>query len=345
MPGEVREGILFSLGNPLLDITARPELEFLQKYDLKPDNAILADEKHLHMYDEMLEKYSLEYSAGGSVLNAARAFEWIIGVPNASTYTGCIGKDQFGEKLIAKSQEAGVNVQFMLHPTQATGKCAVLVTGTSRSLCAYLGAASCFEKSHLSNPEVESLIHTAEFFYIEGYHLAASPESIIHLAEHAAEKNKTFVLNMNAPYLVTCFKEPMMKVLPYVDIIFSNEEEAATFAKEHKFGTTDLQEIALRFIKLPKVNKKKERVIIITQGSSPVILAANGKIELFPVPPIPTEKIIDTNGAGDGFAGGFLAMLVQNKPLDVCVRCGIYTAGEVIQQDGCTLPKESKFKE
>jgi len=328
-----------------LDITAKPDLDFLKKYNLNPNDAILAEDKHISMYDEMLEKYSVDYSAGGSVQNACRVFQWAVRQPEAVTYTGCVGNDKFGETLERVSKEAGVNVKYMHHPTQATGKCAVLVTALNRSLCAYLGAANYFVKDHLETPEVADYIQKAEYFYIEGYHLTVSVESILHLAEHASKNNKVFAINLNAAFLVTAFKDNMMKVLPYVDVIISNEMEAEAFADEHKFGTKNLNEIAQKFLELPKINKNRQRIAIITHGKNPVVLATEDKVTEFPVDVIPVDKIVDTNGAGDGFAGGFLAMYVQRKPLDVCIRCGIYAASEIIQRDGCTLPAEFKFRE
>uniref|UniRef100_T1ITF3 Adenosine kinase n=1 Tax=Strigamia maritima TaxID=126957 RepID=T1ITF3_STRMM len=330
-PQAVKNGVLFALGNPLLDITARPEATFLEKYNLKANDAILAEDKHISMYDEMLEKYPVEYSGGGSVQNACRVFAWVLKVSDAATFVGCIGIDKFGERLQSVVKAAGVNAQYMHHPTESTGKCAVLVTGFNRSLCAYLGAANLFQKNHLEKPE--------------GYHLTVSIESILYVAEHASTNNKVVALNLNAPFLITVFKDNMMKALPYVDIIIGNETEAETFADEHNFGTKNLSEIALQLLKLPKINNNRNRMAIITHGKSPVIVAHEGKLMQFPVPDISEEKIIDTNGAGDGFAGGFLAMYVQGKPLEVCIRCGIYAASEIIQRDGCTLPAEFKFQE
>lgn len=55
------------------------------------------------------------------------------------------------------------------------------------------------------------------------------------------------------------------------------------------------------------------------------------------------DKIVDTNGAGDAFAGGFLAQYIQGQPLEVCVQCAIYTAAEIIQRSGCSFGGTSKF--
>lgn len=77
----------------------------------------------------------------------------------------------------------------------------------------------------------------------------------------------------------------------------------------------------------------------------PVLLFRNGKIEEFPVHELSREQMVDTNGAGDAFVGGFLAQYVQKKPFDVCIRCGIWTASQIIQRSGCTFEGKPAFEE
>lgn len=136
-----------------------------------------------------------------------------------------------------------------------------------------------------------------------------------------------------------------MDAMPYVDIIFGNEVEATTFASEQNFGTTDLKEIALKMCSLPKQNEKRGRVVVLTQGSDAVLLVENNKVIEIPVEKLDEDKIIDTNGAGDAFVGGFLAQLVQKKPLETCVRCGIWAARQIIQRSGCTFEGVPDFVE
>lgn len=80
-------------------------------------------------------------------------------------------------------------------------------------------------------------------------------------------------------------------------------------------------------------------------GHNPVIIAktADNKIQEFPVLQLTEDQIVDTNGAGDAFTGGFLSQFIQNKPLETCMKCAIYCASECIQRLGCTFPKENKF--
>lgn len=84
--------------------------------------------------------------------------------------------------------------------------------------------------------------------------------------------------------------------------------------------------------------------MIITQGSQPVLLAQEGKVKEIPVEVLDKEKIVDTNGAGDAFVGGFLGQYVQGQPLEVCVRCGVWTATQIIQRSGCTYEGKAAFK-
>ncbi|XP_022251167.1 adenosine kinase-like [Limulus polyphemus] len=347
MSGTLREGLLFGMGNPLLDILAHADEKFLKRYGLKPNDAILAEEKHRPMYHEMIETLHVQYIAGGATQNSMRVAQWIIGKPNVTTFMGCVGDDKFGKILAEKAKEAGVNVQYQIHKTEATGTCGVVITenGANRSLCANLAAANCFSKDHLEKPENRTLIKNADFFYISGFFLTVSPESILEVAKYACEANKVFMMNLSAPFLSQFFKEPMMQAMPYVDILFGNESEAATFSKEQNLGLTSVKEIALKICEFPKENKLRSRMTIITQGSNPVIVACDGKVTEYPVINLKNEEIIDTNGAGDAFVGGFLAKYIQGKPIDVCVKCGVYAATEIIKQSGCQFPQEITFKE
>jgi hypothetical protein len=77
----VEEGVLLGMGNPLLDISAVVNQEFLDKWDLKMNNAILAEEKHVPMYEELVEKFDVEYVAGGATQNSIRVAQWMLQVP------------------------------------------------------------------------------------------------------------------------------------------------------------------------------------------------------------------------------------------------------------------------
>ena len=132
------------LGNPLLDISAEVGQDILDKYDLKMDNAILAEEKHIPIYKELVDNYSPQYIAGGATQNSIRVAQWIMssnGKPGQSAYMGCIGTDAFGKQLEDCAAANGVLVHYMKDEATPTGTCAVLVKGGERSLIAKIRTA------------------------------------------------------------------------------------------------------------------------------------------------------------------------------------------------------------
>jgi len=337
------EGILFAIGNPLLDISTEADPEFLQKYGLEANNAILAEDKHKSMYADMVEKYKVDYVPGGATQNTIRVAQWLIGVPKATTFMGCIGKDKFGKILEEKAREGGVNVSYQYHDTEPTGTCAVLLTGENRSLVAYLAAANHFSKDHLDKPENRALLEKAQYFYMSGFPLTVCPPAMLECARHAAANDKIFCMNLSAPFLCSAFKNQMMELLPYVDILFGNEAEAAEFSKAFNLGLTDMKEIAVRIARFPKENGKKGRIVVFTQGPDPTIVVQEGVVTEYPVIHIEPKDIVDTNGAGDAFVGGFLAQLVQGGGIEDCIRAANYAANLIIQRSGCTLPVQPEF--
>lgn len=92
------------------------------------------------------------------------------------------------------------------------------------------------------------------------------------------------------------------------------------------------------------MNPSRPRTVVITQGAEPVLVAIGAEpVREFPIKRLPKEKIVDTNGAGDAFCGGFLAQLIQGKSIEECVACANYAAGVIIQQQGCTFPDTCEY--
>uniref|UniRef100_A0A8C9AAM1 Adenosine kinase n=1 Tax=Prolemur simus TaxID=1328070 RepID=A0A8C9AAM1_PROSS len=323
----VSENILFGMGNPLLDISAVVDKDFLDKFD------------------ELVKKFKVEYHAGGSTQNSIKVAQWMIQKPHkAATFFGCIGIDKFGEILKRKAAEAHVDAHYYEQSEQPTGTCAACITGDNRSLVANLAAANCYKKEkHLDLEKNWMLVEKARVCYIAGFFLTVSPESVLKVARHASENNRIFTLNLSAPFISQFYKEPLMKVMPYVDILFGNETEAATFAREQGFETKDIKEIAKKTQALPKVNSKRQRIVIFTQGRDDTIMATDTEVTAFAVLDQDQKEIIDTNGAGDAFVGGFLSQLVSEKPLTECIRAGHYAASVIIRRTGCTFPEKPDF--
>uniref|UniRef100_A0A2K6TFM8 Adenosine kinase n=1 Tax=Saimiri boliviensis boliviensis TaxID=39432 RepID=A0A2K6TFM8_SAIBB len=287
-PQALRENTLFGMGNPLLDISAVVDKDFLDKYSLKPNDQILAEDKHKELFDELVKKFKVEYHAGGSTQNSIKVAQWMIQQPHkAATFFGCIGIDKFGEILKRKAAEAHVDAHYYEQNEQPTGTCAACITGGNRSLIANLAAANCYKKEkHLDLEKNWMLVEKARVCYIA---------------------------------------------------------EAATFAREQGFETKDIKDIARKTQALPKVNSKRQRIVIFTQGRDDTIMATESEVTAFAVLDQDQKEIIDTNGAGDAFVGGFLSQLVYDKPLTECIRAGHYAASVIIRRTGCTFPEKPDF--
>lgn len=319
-------------------------MELLEKYDVKLNDAILADAggKHTPLYAEMVEKYSPQYIAGGAGQNSCRVAQWMLQIPNSTAYFGCVSDDAYGEQLEKCSREDGVNVCYMKTDKAGTGTCAVLVNGGERSLVANLGAANSFDVAHLSTPEATAVIEGSSIYYVTGFFLTVSVLSILHLAKDASENNKTFCMNLSAPFLIQFFGDQMAECMPYTDFVFANESEAAEYGKAKGYGD-DLGVVALKLAAQPKANASRPRIVVFTQGSECTIVASHGEVTRYDVDPLPKELLVDTNGAGDAFVGGFLAQLHLKKPIAECVRAGHWAARTIIQRSGCTFPKECEY--
>ena len=344
---------------PPLDIQAFGNEALLEKYGLKANDAILAEEKHLPIYEDLLNNYDAKLIAGGAAQNTARGAQYIL-PPNSVVYIGGAGDDKYAAILRKTCDEAGLRVEYRVDPKIPTGRCGVVITGHNRSMVTDLGAANHYDLEHLKRPDVWALVENAEAYYVGGYHLTGEyqdqacpvtsfqrpyrptnqflvcPPAIMELAKEAAAKNKIFILSLAAPFIPQFFKDPLDETAPYWDYVIGNETEAAAYAESHGLGTTDLKEIAKALANLPKANPQRKRVAIITHGTEPTIVAVQGEDEVkeYPVHEIPKEEIYDTNGAGDAFAGGLCAGIVEGRPLAECIDMGQWLARLSIRELG-----------
>merc|ERR1739838_478294 len=147
--------------------------------------------------------------------------------------------------------------------------CAVLITGQDRSLVTKLDAANHFTVSHLEESANWSIVTSAKVVYSAGFFLTVSVESMLKVAKYCSQNNKIYCLNLSAPFLCQFFKDQMASVLPFTDIVFGNETEAASYAESFELNTTDVGEIAMKIAQLPKENGSRSRLVVITQGSDP----------------------------------------------------------------------------
>jgi len=328
---------LFCLGNPLLDVQVTNGEELLKRYDLKANDAILAEEKHAPIYDELVKEHQVTYVAGGAAQNAARGAAYVL-PPGSVVYAGCVGEDDLAEQLKTANKREGLDQVYQVKKGDKTGACAVIITGHHRSLVTTLRSAEKFDQSHLSSPEVVPLVDGAKFYYVEGYFLTHGVSSVLELSSKSTEAGKTFILNLSAPFIPQFFGNQVSQILPFTDVVVGNEAEAEAWAAANGYpDVKDLPGIAKAIALLPKENAARPRVVVFTQGAQSTVLVTAEKPDspqIFPVHALTDDQIVDTNGAGDAFAGGFIGALVAGKNLEEAVEAGHKLGGMCVQQVG-----------
>jgi len=336
---------ILGMGNPLLDISAEVTQETFDKYGLQPGNAILAEEKHAPLFAELAAKPDVKYIAGGATQNSIRVAQWMLQEPGMTAYMGCIGNDDFGKKLQAACKEDGVQALYMVDGSTPTGKCAVTILEKERSLTTELSAANNYKASHLKEAEQMKVLEGAKIVYSAGFFITVSPESMDIASEKTVEKGTVYCLNLSAPFIVQVppFRAQLEKLLPAVDYLFGNEDEARAYAEAVGWESADVEFIATRLSLVPMKGGKPPRKVVITQGCDPTVVAIKGQVTKYPVVALPKEKLVDTNGAGDAFVGGFLAALAKGKDIAACCKAGAHAACIIIQHSGCTYPAKPEY--
>lgn len=161
------------------------------------------------------------------------------------------------------------------------------------------------------------------------------------MGQYAADNDKPFAFNLSAVFLILFELEALKKALPFADYIFANEDECSAYAKTLSLEESDRVGTAKALCLSEKANKKRARTVVITQGCEPTIVVRSSldsedlSVEMVEVDKIEKDLVVDTNGAGDSFVGGFLHALSEGKEIVDCVKAGNKLAGIVVQKNGC----------
>ena len=334
---------IFGLGNPLLDIQATVKPEILEEFSLKPNDAILAELRHMEIFTRLENTPGVEYVAGGATQNSLRVAKWALVVKLGRadipcTFMGAVGSDDRGRKMLAACQGSGkIHCMYQVN-TEGTGTCAICITqfGRARSLVANVGAAAKFD-FRVFEASLPDLIKSHGIFYNEGYFICSSADSVRHMAKAAHAAGKTYATNISAPFIaqVPAFREVLMDCMPFTGLLFGNDAEA--LALGYALGWEgELVEICKKLATYQHADGV-HRVVVITRGGDST-LVSNARGEVVEVPIIPVSELVDTNGAGDAYVGGFLAGLACGKDVLECCRLGAEAASMIIQRSGCSLP-------
>lgn len=186
--------------------------------------------------------------------------------------------------------------------------------------------------------------------YITSYALSTQTKFEVgkFLGDFCAEHKKIFVLNLSSANLLRDVWSNVRGILSHVNIVIGNNGEFAAVAELENWDSDDLVFSAGKLAGM--LNKGSQpSFVVITRGKDPTfVVSSDFTFSTHPVPQIPPEEIVDTNGAGDGFVGAFLCCLQRKKPnsntfsLEDCVSAGNFCAGLVLRHSGFGLPKQTQ---
>jgi len=160
------------------------------------------------------------------------------------------------------------------------------------------------------------------------------------VCEFATANDKPMAFNLSAPFVLMFYMDQVRQTIKHSDYVFCNEDEGSEFAKQNGLDVSDRQGAAKMIASYEKASTTRPRIVIITQGAEPTIVATGrpgeeATVELIPVAAVDPSTIVDTNGAGDSFVGAFFASLASGSDLTTAVNKGNELAGKVIQKSGC----------
>lgn len=312
---------LFAIGNALIDQEFKVSDDFLTAHNLQKGTMQLTDgETQAALYENLKTTQNYKGQAsGGSAANTTVAFAALGG----SAFYACrVGNDDLGQIYLDGLNEAGIQTTTRSISEGVTGTCMVLVSPDSeRTMHTYLGITA-----ELTDVQIDfTPLKTAKWLYIEGY-LSTSET-----ARHAVEQARTIARASDAKIALTLSDPAMVQyaragldemIADGIDLLFCNEQEALMYTE------TETLEAAL--VKLQEISQH----IVITLSAKGALICNEG--QSFTVPGRAVTAV-DTNGAGDAFAGAFLYALNAGLGWKVAAELAILISSQVVSQFGPRL--------
>jgi adenosine kinase len=308
---------VLGIGNAIFDILVKTDEAFLQSHGMIKGGMALIDEaRAAAIYRDMGP--AIEISGG----SAANTIVGLASLGARAAYVGKVKDDQIGRLYAHDIRAAGVS--FSTLPASdgpATGCSYILVTGDGeRTMNTYLGAAQELKAADIDADEIAA----ASIVYLEGYlwDPKDAKDAFVKASKIAHQAGRQVALTLSDAFCVDRYRGEFIELLQSgtVDVIFANESELHSLYETSDFDAALKQ---LRSDAKLGVVTRSEKGCIVVSGQG--VLA---------VPALPVEQIVDTTGAGDLFAAGFLFGLVRQAGYEVAGRLGALAAAEVIQHIG-----------
>lgn len=308
---------VIGIGNALMDILVNVGHDQLLEMNIKKGTMELYDAEQIKKIEEKIGKEGIKIAPGGSVANTIYGIATLGG---KVVFVGKVGHDAHGVIYEQKMIEGGVKSNIV-KKEGTTGRVVTMITpDTERTFATHLGIACEIEKEEIFEEDIKE----SKVLHICGYQLI-NPKlkrTVLHAMDVAKAAGVKVSIDLAAPNLVEQNLADFTDVVKtYADVVFANEEEAEAFTgKKEKEALDVISEMC--------------EIAIVKVGAKGSFIKKDG--EVFEVTGVKVEAV-DTTGAGDSYAAGFLYGLTQDMSLDKCGKIGSRIAAKVVSQVGARV--------
>jgi sugar/nucleoside kinase (ribokinase family) len=307
---------VLGIGNALVDVISTVDDAFIEAHDFPHGATTMVDVDRVEaVYADLPPAQEI---SGGSCANTIAG---LASFGSSVAFVGRVRDDQLGKVYTHDLRSLGVH--FDVSPATAgpaTGRCLVMVTpDAQRTQCTYLGAST-----FIGPEDVDpALVARAQITYLEGYlwDQPAAKEAIRHAAASARDGRRLVSLTLSDPFCVDRHRSEFRTLVEReIDVLFANEAEISSLYEVSDFDDA-LQRV-----------RRHCQVAALTRGERGSVVIAGDEVHV--VDAYPVDRLVDTTGAGDQYAAGFLHGLTRGHDLATCGRLGAAAAAEVISHFG-----------
>jgi len=305
-----------AIGNALVDVIAQASDAFLEAEGLVKGSMQLVDADYsAGLYGRMGQAVE---ASGGSACNTVAG---VASLGGTGAHIGKVGRDALGEVFAHDLNAIGARFAGgVLKDATPTGRCLINVTPEGeRTMCTFLGAAALLEPEDVQAEVIES----AQTVFLEGYLFDPPParQAFAKAAGLARAAGRLVAITLSDAFVIDRHREALLGFIDtQVDVLFANEGEITSL---YRTATFDEAIDAVR---------GHAKIAALTRGEQGSVIVTGG--EMHEIAAIPVQKVVDTTGAGDQYAAGFLFGLARGRSLSHCGQLGSMAASEVISHYG-----------
>jgi sugar/nucleoside kinase (ribokinase family) len=306
---------VIGLGNAIVDVIAPAGDAFLLEHNIAKGVMTLVDDFRADQLIRVLP--GAQEIAGGS---AANTMAGLASLGGRGAFISKVKADRLGRSFAESLQELGVGYTTAMAQGGPSTACSIIIVTPDghRSMSTWLGASREIGPDDIRETEIAA----AEVLYVEGYLWDAPAAKLAIKKAMGAAKSagRKVALTLSDPFCVARWRNEFLELLPQLDILFANEDEAKALFEADYF------DIALQTL------RDWPGIAALTRSEKGCVIARGEELHVLDAAPV--DAVIDTTGAGDQFAAGFLYGLTHGKDLAQCGRLGALAAAEVISHYG-----------